>query len=142
MIKNHKSIVKPIEKNVFFSYKGLLKCLFTSRSGDADKFVDWATKTLFTVQMGKKEAKRELAKNLVGTSYDSVKGFTKNCLTNIAAIYLIGIGYAKDLREKMNIPADVDDSCMVTKFGHSKDFNERIMTHNTNFSKITNNLFF
>ena len=37
-------------KTLFITYKGMLKVLFGSRSGNADKFVDWATKTLFTAQ--------------------------------------------------------------------------------------------
>ena len=45
-------------KYLFITYKGMLKVLFTSRSGKADKFVDWATKTLFTVQMGDEDEKQ------------------------------------------------------------------------------------
>ena len=51
-------LVKPINdgvsrvKKLFITYQGMLKILFSSRSGNAEKFVDWATDTLFTVQMG------------------------------------------------------------------------------------------
>ena len=45
------------EKEIFITYKGMLKILFSSRTGNADKFVDWATETLFTVQLGTSEQK-------------------------------------------------------------------------------------
>ena len=40
------------QKQLFLTYKGMLKILFSSRTGNADKFVDWATETLFTVHLG------------------------------------------------------------------------------------------
>jgi hypothetical protein len=39
-------------KELFITYKGMLKILFNSRSGNAESFTDWATETLFTIQMG------------------------------------------------------------------------------------------
>jgi len=39
-------------KQLFITYIGMLKILFSSRSGNPSKFIEWAADTLFTVQMG------------------------------------------------------------------------------------------
>jgi hypothetical protein len=41
----------------------MLKVLFSSRTGNAESFQNWAAKRLFTIQMGTDEMKR-LNKNL------------------------------------------------------------------------------
>ena len=33
-------------KQIFITYKGMLKILFSSRTGIADKFIDWATECI------------------------------------------------------------------------------------------------
>jgi hypothetical protein len=53
-------------KGIFITYKGMLQSLFSSQRGNADKFVDWATETLFTVQMGTADQKETLAATLIG----------------------------------------------------------------------------
>jgi hypothetical protein len=50
-----------IKKEQYLTYKGLLRVLFISNSGKADKFQDWAEETLFTVQLGTKDAKESLS---------------------------------------------------------------------------------
>jgi hypothetical protein len=53
-------------KEVYLTYKGLLKVLFASRSGNAESFQDWVTETLFTVQLGTEKSKYELVKSMFG----------------------------------------------------------------------------
>ncbi len=43
---------KDKNKKLFLTYIGLLKVLFSSRTKSANKFVKWASKTLFVAQMG------------------------------------------------------------------------------------------
>ena len=52
------------EKEMYLTYKGVLKVLFCSRSGNAESFQDWATETLFTVQLGTEDSKYELVKSM------------------------------------------------------------------------------
>lgn len=40
-------------KKLFITYNRMLKILFSSRTGNAEKFIKWMKKTLFTVQMDK-----------------------------------------------------------------------------------------
>lgn len=44
-------------KQLFLTYEGILKVLFSSRKEIGGHFKNWATKTLFTVQMGSKNKK-------------------------------------------------------------------------------------
>jgi hypothetical protein len=62
---NNVSIEQNAEE-VYLTYKGLLKVLFSSRSGNAELFQDWVTETLFTVQLGTEESKYELVKSMFG----------------------------------------------------------------------------
>jgi len=39
-------------QKLYLTYYGVLKVLFTSRNKSVDKFAEWASETLFTVQMG------------------------------------------------------------------------------------------
>ena len=45
------------KKELFLTYEGLLRVLFASNNNKTSKFLDWATKTLFTAQLGTKEQK-------------------------------------------------------------------------------------
>jgi protein involved in ribonucleotide reduction len=54
------------ENEIYLTYKGMIKVLFCSRSGNAESFQDWATETLFTVQMGTEDSKHELVKSMFG----------------------------------------------------------------------------
>ena len=44
----------------------MLKVLFSSRSGNAETFQEWASDTLFTVHLGTEENKYELVKSMFG----------------------------------------------------------------------------
>ena len=54
LIKASKKIdTKPIiKKELFLTYRGMLRCLFVSRNNKTDNFISWATKTLFVAQLG------------------------------------------------------------------------------------------
>jgi len=49
--KNKKTKNKCV-RQLFLTYIGLLKVLFSSRNETVNKFVAWATKTLFTAHLG------------------------------------------------------------------------------------------
>jgi prophage antirepressor-like protein len=39
------------KKQLYLTYEGMIKVLYSSKSGKAKSFRNWATKTLFTVQI-------------------------------------------------------------------------------------------
>ena len=49
-----------VKKELYLTYRGLLRVLFVSRSGKVDYFIKWATEKLFTIQMGTKINKEKL----------------------------------------------------------------------------------
>ncbi len=48
-------------KFLFLTYTGLLRVLFVTKNNKPDKFIKWATETLFTVHMGTVDQKHKLA---------------------------------------------------------------------------------
>jgi hypothetical protein len=65
------SRINPNKKEIFLTYKGLLKVLFSSRTGNAEYFQDWAEDILFTVQLGDKNQKNELVSKVLGGYWSS-----------------------------------------------------------------------
>jgi hypothetical protein len=139
IINNEKKTNKDkIKKELFLTYMGMLKVLFRARNNKADRFVKWATKTLFTAQMGTKEQKTILSSKLMGTNAKSMKeAFNKNA-RDIPCIYLFTLGYVKDLRKSMNIDKKHADKSIVCKFGCSKEMSIRTQTHVNTYGKIDN----
>ena len=85
----------------------MLKIIFSSRTGDADKFVDWATETLFTVQMGTANQKDILASAVIGQSVKNFRAVFKTYSKKVLCIYRFALGADKLLRPTMDLPPRV-----------------------------------
>jgi hypothetical protein len=76
------------------------------------------------------------------TDYDYFtddENYAIKCNTNkISCIYLLTLGYVKDLRKEMNINDNFNDIDIVCKYGFTDNLDRRLMEHKTNFSKIEN----
>ena len=128
------------EKKVFITYKGLLKILFCSRTGRAAEFIEWATNTLFTVQMGSKEKKEELASGLIGIPAKSLREVLKTNVSSTPCIYRFALGTVKELRKKMNLSDEIPDDHIIIKYGYTDDLVRRISEHIKTYEKLTNKL--
>ena len=127
---------KPI-KQLFLTYKGMLKVLFNSRTGRADKFVDWATDTLFTHQMGSWEEKEELSSKLLGCDVKDVRTALKPYSAKLSSVYCFSLGTGESLRDSMELPEDVTkDDDIVIKFGFTNDLDRRSNEHVKEYEKI------
>jgi len=124
------------QSKLFLTYKGMLRVLFVSKSGCADKFIDWATQILFTHQLGTPEQKTKLASDLMGISFDTVKQVLNKSPSKLSCVYLLILGTAKDLRKSMNIDAKYPDDYIICKYGLSKDFLRRLNEHDLTYGKI------
>jgi hypothetical protein len=124
------------KKQLFITYKGMLKILFSSRTGKANKFVDWATETLFTVQMGFDKDKKILSSKLLGVSPKVVSAVLKKSATTLPAIYLFTLGIAKDLRKSMKLDASIPDTSIIAKYGRCGDLETRKNDHVRTYEKI------
>jgi hypothetical protein len=130
----NKQIVK---KELFLTYKGILRVLFVSRSKNAERFIDWATQSLFTLHLGNRQQKEKLVANTLGVTAKVIKEVFNTDANQFPCIYLFTLGKAKDLRASMQIPAQVVDESVVCKYGFTKDLARRTGEHLTNYSKIT-----
>jgi hypothetical protein len=123
-------------KELFLTYEGILRVLFVSRSGNTKRFVDWATKKLFTLQMGTLTQKTNLVSDLLGVNATSVKDvFCRNAKT-LPCVYFFTLGHVKDLRKSMNISDDYEDDDIVGMYGFTKDLTRRTTEHIKSYSKI------
>ncbi len=133
--KNNKNKSGRIKK-LFLTYKGLLRVLFASRGKAVDRFVDWATYTLFTAQMGTSTQKNILAANLLGIDVNTVKEVFKKSASSLPCTYLLSIGKVANLKKSLDIGDDYNDDDFVIKWGMTDDFKRRLGEHQNTFSKI------
>jgi len=132
--KNKKAIKNT--KCLFITYKGMLKVLFSSRSGKADNFVVWATKTLFIAQMGDIDEKQELASELIGIPTKSLKQVLLTSITSVPCLYQFSLGKVKSLRKSMDIPKEIPDDYIIIKYGFTDDLVRRTNEHIKTYGKI------
>lgn len=127
--KRHRGSGMVTTKCLFLTYYGVLRLLYRSNCKKANTFTDWASKTLFTVQMGTKEQKQDLASDILGISIENIKQLSKISVSKIPCVYVFSLGYVKDLRNSMNIQNDIDDNHIVIKFGLTTDLVSRASQH-------------
>jgi hypothetical protein len=127
----HGSIKKsqPQRTHVFFTYNGLLKVIFNSRSGIAHKFRKWATKIIYTAHLGTDEQRVEQALNIAGVNASLVKQVFDTCVTKVPCVYLFYIGAVSKMRK--HYPIDLKDhrTGIIYKFGKTKSLHRRLMEH-------------
>lgn len=136
---NRKIDTKPtIKKELFLTYRGMLRCLFVSRNNKTDNFISWATKTLFVAQLGTTEQKDELVSKIKGVSYNAIQELFSINARDLPCIYLTAFNKVKNLRKDMNIDMKYKDDDIVYKFGLTKSFEIRKNGHKSEYKKIEN----
>ncbi len=124
------------KKELFLTYKGMLKVLYSSRSGNAELFQDWAEEILCTTQMGTVEQKNKLVSKLKGVSYDNIQELFSVHAREMPCIYLTSLNTVGVLRNEMKINSIYADNDIVYKFGLTKSFESRKNGHNQEFKKL------
>lgn len=137
-MSNGNNISETTKGVIYLTYIGTLEVIFKSRSSIAKRFVKWATKTLFTVQLGTKSQKQKLASKLVGFDLDQVKKLGKITSGCISCVYLFSLGKVKDLRDTMDIPDEYPDNSTVYKYGRTGDIAVRTRQHQKTYGKYQN----
>jgi hypothetical protein len=123
-------------EDLYLTYNGLVRMLYVSNSTTARKFQYWASKSLFTLQMGTLESKHQLFSETLGTSVDALKQIYSPMTTTISCIYFFTIGYVKDLRESMNISDEHGDDDIAGKYGRTIDVVQRGDQHKKSFEHV------
>ena len=98
------SAILTTNKKIFITYEGMLKVLYCSKNGNAKLFRNWATKILFTHQIGTQKQKTELSAGLLDIPIKSLVQVLKKSAESIPCVYRFSLGKVKDLRESMNLP--------------------------------------
>ena len=127
-----------IKKQMYLTYKGLLKVLFSSRTGNAEKFQDWAEDKLFTIQMGTQENKEILGTEILNVNLENYRAVFGKYSQGFPCIYLLSLGKVGALRETFGINANVDDNLIVYKYGFTCDIKRRLKEHNKDYGKMPN----
>lgn len=131
---NKKKILN--KKIMYLTYTGILRVLFGSYNKNVYKFITWAAKSLFIMQMGTLEQKQILTNKIMGINYDEAKKYINLHINDISCIYLIILGQVKHLRNSMNIDNNINDEKYICKYGFSKNLGERMNGHKQEFQKI------
>jgi hypothetical protein len=123
-------------KQLFLTYQGLLRALFVSRNDRVSKFLDWATKTLFTAHLGTKEDKRKLSSELMGISVNVLKEVFNKTSSKLPVVYLFSVGTVGELRISLEIDDKYDDNLIVCKGGETNDLTRRTTEHSNYYGKL------
>ena len=113
------------KKELFLTYNGMLKVLFSSKTGNADNFQKWATETLFTVHLGSQEQKDILASSLIGVNSRAIKDVFRTNTDKIPSIYLYIVGKS-------------NDDNLICKYGFTDDLPRRNEEHSKTYKKEFN----
>jgi len=135
IIKTDSNDKNKCKKCLFLTYNGILKVLFSSRSGNAESFQNWATEKLFTIQLGTENQKDELASSLIGVNHNTIKNVFKTNSSKTPCVYLYLIGKAESLL-KGDYSWSKDD--ILCKYGCTDDLPRRCSEHDKIFSKEFN----
>jgi hypothetical protein len=125
-----------IKSELFLTYKGIIRVVFTTRNGNADEFIDWSCKTLYSAQMGTTEQKNKLVGKLKRVSPDVVKSVFDKTSSTLPCIYIFSLGTVKLLRKQLNIDNNCEDTSVVYKFGMTKNLSNRTNDHKLTYSKM------
>jgi hypothetical protein len=125
-----------LEKVLFLTYPGLLRSLFVLRNARVSKFLDWATKTLFTAHLGTKEDKRKLSSELMGISVNVLKEVFNKTSSKLPVVYLFSVGTVGELRISLEIDDKYDDNLIVCKGGETNDLTRRTTEHSNYYGKL------
>ena len=126
-----------IQKKLYLTYKGVLKVLFCSRTGNAESFQDWACEKLFTIQMGEDEDKIKLSSKMIGMDFKTLKNILGcNSFDKTPCVYLFSLGTAN----KLLSTDKYKENDIICKFGYTKDLKERFETHQNKYKKEFKNI--
>ncbi len=130
--------VMSFKKCLYLTYKGMLKVLFSSRTGNAETFQDWAEEKLFTCQMGSIKEREKLVAEVMDFDVKNIHAMFSKYVSTFPCIYLLRFGLVKDLRETFDISQEINENLSVYKYGKTIDFKRRLKEHNKNYGKMKN----
>jgi hypothetical protein len=135
----NKSVGKKVGSNegeMYLTFRGVMRALFTTKSILAETYILWVTETLFTVQFGNVDDKNKLAEKISGITAETLKELGKTNVTTMPCVYLFSIGEVKNLRDSMGLADKYKDTDKVYKLGYTNDLPRRAKEHDKDYGKI------
>nr|QOI90363.1 hypothetical protein HWQ62_00226 [Pyramimonas orientalis virus] len=129
------------KKVLYLTYMGVLKVLFSARGNKAQRFQKWATKILFTMQMGAQDDKDKLAAKALNVDVSTVTQLFRKSVRAIPCVYLFEVGTVGNMRQHFNLENFPDDNDKVYKYGRTEDIGRRNNEHCKTFGKLKGNTF-
>ena len=124
-------------KQMFLTFRGLVKVLNNSRVGVAKRFQKWADEILFIAKMGTDTQRHLLADGIKYGAYNSFKQANSLSACDISCVYIFKIGNVADLRDKMTFSDKLSDKAAVYKWGRTKNLMNRYRQHNKTYGHLT-----
>jgi prophage antirepressor-like protein len=106
-----------MQKGLFLTWSGLLKVIYSSRAGTAERYREWADEILFVAQMGTHIDRSMLADRI------HYNVFTWS------GLYLIKIAPVSGVRHKVAFADHIGDDACIYKFGRGEDIAKRFVAH-------------
>ena len=103
-------------KEMYLTYRGLLKVIETSRSGVGYKFQNWIHEVVFSAAFGTKQDKIETFKKVLNVDADHLKSIMSKSPTTISCLYLIDVNVS-------------DNGKRVFKYGFTQTIKRRFKEH-------------
>lgn len=120
---------------VFLTYTGFMRAIYTTRSPTARKYVLWSSKIIHTHHLGTQDQKEKLASRMIGIPLDVLKQFSgKIYIGGMPGVYIFLIGTVKELRNKYDLSADIPEDYLLLKFGRTISIHRRGAEHGRDFT--------
>ena len=114
---------------IFLTYNGLLKLLFSFENNIDGSFIDYCINILFTTHIGTKKQKRKLAGDVLGITPNVIKNVFDASATTFPCIYLIELGTVKELKRSIKINKKYDNDNKVYKWGFTSDLKSKMQVN-------------
>jgi hypothetical protein len=129
------------KKVLHLTYMGVLKVLFSARGNKAERFQEWATRILFTMQMGKQDDKDMVASEALNVDVSTITQLFRKSSRAIPCVYLFEVGTVGHMRQHFNMGDYKNDDDKVYKYGMTCDMARRANEHVKTYGKLKDNSF-
>lgn len=122
----------------FLTFNGLMHAIYVSHNPMARNIQEWASKTLFTLQVGSMNDKLDLLAGYIGIDSQIARRAISSNTSTVSCVYFFSLGYLHELRKSFKITGydSSYDNHIVCKFGCTEDLYKRISTLSSEYRKI------
>jgi hypothetical protein len=138
---NQSGVQNNDNKVLYLTYMGVLKVLFSARGNKAERFQEWVTSILFTMQMGVQDDKDALAAEALNVDQATITQIFRKSARAIPCVYLFEVGTVGNMRQHFQLDEYKNDEDKVYKYGMSSNMARRANEHSKTYGKLKDNSF-